>query len=116
MNRLKTPDIDTDDLITIDPDQWGAMARALGAFCDSEEELGARVIYDLMLEIQAQVIARDEQPQFELAPAPDPPKGGTWTTPPRAELELSLIHALMNHGQGSDSVKLASEVVAEVWS
>ena len=109
MNKLNPPTLDdTGDLIGLTEQDWGAISTQLRNLAEPDPRSSV-MMFDLMAEIQAQI---DRYLDAYTAGVTHPEPAGP---PPRdAALELALIHALMEHGLGTDSITIASQVMEKL--
>jgi len=109
MNKLNPPTLDDyGDLIGITEQDWGAISTQLKNLAEPDPRSSV-MMFDLMTEIETQ-IARYHDAYTAGVTHPEPVG-----PPPRdAALELALIHALMEHGLGTDSITIASQVMEKL--
>lgn len=113
MNKLNPPTLDDPgDLIGLTEQDWGAISTQLRNLAEPDPRSSV-MMFDLMAEIQAQIDRYlDAYDNYGRPQTPTPEPAGP---PPRdAALELALIHALMEHGLGTDSITIASQVMEKL--
>jgi len=117
MNKLNPPKLeDYGDLIHLSEPDWGAISTQLKNLAEPDPRSSV-MLFDLMTEIEAQISRyMDAYDVATWGPVPTEDSAPTPAGPaPRdAALELALIHALMDHGLGTDSITIASQVMEKL--